>query len=870
MFIGQRNGSVVYLVLYVDDGILLAQDDEALDEMLSIIKKEFVITTSPVNTFVGMEIERLEDDSIFIHQRGFISSLLNKFNMQDCKPVATPMQGNLDLSPAEQCSMDFPYRQLIGSLLFLARSTRPDIAYAVAKLARYSTCHDEMHWIALKRILRYLKGTMPYGLLYTPHGTIEIVAFSDCDFAGDKEDRKSTSGVAIFIHDSLIVWMSKKQKCVAQSTTEAEFDAGSSATKFIIWLRTFLPELGFPQLAPTKINMDNTSAIKIAKNPELHDRVKHMGVRLHLMQDHTKKKDIELSYISTDEQTADVLTKPLLRVKFQYFREKLGMRLMSPLNAINACASMLTYMLALLCLCAPAAGVNHNSIPILWRKSDTPVTGGYLNAKVIIRFVNPCSLLTADIVHGDLVEDAIKNCNDIYMSDFLQEIESMCPRKGWTEILESHHHVIVKRFIPLLVLGGVIVFHGVIAGLAISATVISSKNADKIEGLKLQQDIQQKAINELGERVNMNTEMIRNLQYRFNLTIKNLIIHQKDFDELKDKTVSTNFAISYITSRLTTGKSIIKEAQRQWKHGNVYGPFLDYFNLTLPCGDSCPTKFAKTGKCELSEEKDKIFLDLTIPIINQSMILLEADPFKMMLRKGNQTCAVKYNGPNFVVLSLKDSCVHTVNVRDASKHDLIYAPYGDCTNHNGQSEQSKYFIVDDCVDSYPHDQNNFVQVKAHHEQYHIYCPESSIEIDGRTQPCPSSVFSVPINTNFRINSINFVASQITLDTKESWDPLLTMKTNWQLNPSINWGELGFGEHDMTTLEMFKPLETRSNYNFWASTISIGFAALILLLVIALAYKFWTKDTVTVTALPIQMRDIQGNAIEQETNPMITN
>ncbi len=195
------------------------------------------------------------------------------------------------------------------------------------------------------------------------------------------------------------------------------------------------------------------------------------------------------------------------------------------------------------------------------------------------------------------MKDAIKNCNDIYKDDFLNEIESMCPRKGCTEILEAHYHHLTKRFIPLLILGGIVIFHGVVAGLAISSTISSSKNGYKIEGIEMKFEAQQNSIKELGDRINQNTEMIRNLQFRFNQTIKNLIVHQKDFDELKDKTIPTNFAISYITSRLTNGKSIIKEAQRQWRHGNVYGPFLDYFNLTLPCGDSCPTKFAKTGKC---------------------------------------------------------------------------------------------------------------------------------------------------------------------------------------------------------------------------------------------------------------------------------
>jgi len=191
------------------------------------------------------------------------------------------MQPGLDLKRVETCRTNLPYRELVGSLLFLARTTRPDISYAVSKLAQYCNGHDLEHWKAAKEVLRYLKGTMTTGIRYEKQDSIELYSYTDFDYAGDRQDRKSTTGFAFFINNQIISWCSQKQDIVSLSSTEAEYIALAAGAKECMWLRKFLGELGVEQETPTKIFVDNTSAIRLAENPEFHKRSKHIDVRFH-------------------------------------------------------------------------------------------------------------------------------------------------------------------------------------------------------------------------------------------------------------------------------------------------------------------------------------------------------------------------------------------------------------------------------------------------------------------------------------------------------------------------------------------------------------------------------------------------------------
>ncbi|XP_050875001.1 secreted RxLR effector protein 161-like [Lathyrus oleraceus] len=213
-------------------------------------------------------------------------------------------------------------RGMIGSLLYLTAS-QPDIMFRVCLCSRFQACTKESHVTAVKRIMKYLKGTSNVGLWYPKGSICSLVGFSDADYAGCKTDRKSTNGTCHIFGNSLVSWSCKKQASVALSTTEAEYIATGSYCAQILWLKQQLLDYGV-NLGSISIKCDNTSAINISKNPIMHSRTKHIGIRHHLLKDHVLKGDIEISFIDTQNQLADIFTKLLARDAFYKIRRDLG------------------------------------------------------------------------------------------------------------------------------------------------------------------------------------------------------------------------------------------------------------------------------------------------------------------------------------------------------------------------------------------------------------------------------------------------------------------------------------------------------------------------------------------------------------------
>jgi hypothetical protein len=214
------------------------------------------------------------------------------------------------------------YRQLVGSLNYLT-ITRPDISFAVQQVSQFMQSPRHLHLAAVRRIIRYLLGSSNRGLFYPAGSPISLVAYSDADWAGCPDTRRSVTGWCMFLGDSLISWKSKKQDRVSKSSTESEYRAMSAACSEIVWLRGLLAEMGFHQTTPTLLHADNTSAIQIATNPVFHERTKHIEVDCHSIREAVDAHVISLPHISTDLQIADVFTKSMTRQRHQFLVGKL-------------------------------------------------------------------------------------------------------------------------------------------------------------------------------------------------------------------------------------------------------------------------------------------------------------------------------------------------------------------------------------------------------------------------------------------------------------------------------------------------------------------------------------------------------------------
>ena len=244
LFIFHRGTDMVYLLLYVDDIVLTASSPDLLRRTISALQREFSMKDlGELHHFLGMHVQKVAD-GLLLSQRQYILDILDRAGMADCKPCATPVDTNPKVSATSGASIADPtdFRSLAGALQYLT-FTRPDISYAVQQICLYMHDPREPHLAALKRILRYLRGTSSLGLLIRPSASSELIVYSDADWAGCPDTRKSTSGYAVFLGDNLVSWSSKRQNTVSRSSAEAEYRAVANAVAEVSWLRQLLGEL---------------------------------------------------------------------------------------------------------------------------------------------------------------------------------------------------------------------------------------------------------------------------------------------------------------------------------------------------------------------------------------------------------------------------------------------------------------------------------------------------------------------------------------------------------------------------------------------------------------------------------------------------
>lgn len=250
-----------------------------------------------------------------------------RFNMANCNSVTTPADPNQVLSRCDQKGdTKFPYREAVGSLMFLAIATRPEISYAVGLVSRFLENPSDEHVNAVKRIMRYLRGHSNYGIMFSNLNKVNLhfYGYSNADFAGDVDTRRSTTGFMFKLGTGITSWASELQKSVALSTSESEYVASSQAIRELVWLRLLLDELLPNQNWAPDFFMDNESAIKLVKNPVFHKRSKHIDIRFHFIREKFSQNLFNLKYVPTNDQNADIFTKALSREKFEKFREMMG------------------------------------------------------------------------------------------------------------------------------------------------------------------------------------------------------------------------------------------------------------------------------------------------------------------------------------------------------------------------------------------------------------------------------------------------------------------------------------------------------------------------------------------------------------------
>ena len=325
LFIFNTQGVVIYLLVYVDDIIITGNTNHAVQNFVKQLSKRFSLKDlGDLHYFLGVEVQ-YHAHGLFLNQRQYIVDLLRKTNMIDAKPANTPMATSpLTLLTGTILSDPAEYRTTVGSLQYLSL-TRPDIAYTVNKLSQFMHKPTTEHWTAVKRLLRYLCGTLHHGITLRRPSSLALHAFSDADWAGNKDDFTSTSAYIVYLGSNPVSWSSKKQRTVARSSTEAEYRSVAATASELRWICSLLTELGITPPTQPVIYCDNVGATNLCANPVFHSRMKHVALDYHFIREQIQGGLLRVSHVSASDQLADVLTKPLPRQQFTMVTSKIGL-----------------------------------------------------------------------------------------------------------------------------------------------------------------------------------------------------------------------------------------------------------------------------------------------------------------------------------------------------------------------------------------------------------------------------------------------------------------------------------------------------------------------------------------------------------------
>jgi len=307
----------ICIALYVDDGFIIGKNSTQMKQILKKIQEHFEIKIDyKPKSFLGMEI-KIDKEGISLTQEKYIEDVLGKYHMSDCKPTDTPLPYTEKSNDRNINQSKFPYREAIGSLLFLSTRTRPDISFAVGYASRYMENPSNHDINNVKRILRYLQGTKHLGIKYKRGADLKSLnIYTDSDFAGDTQTRRSTSGWICLLGGTPISWGSRRQDTVALSSTEAEYIAASEATKNLLYLKNLISEL--TQTSPiTTLYIDNLNTIKLIQTGNFNGRTRHIETRFHFISEKYRDNIFQVKYCPTNLMIADALTKPLPGPKFR-------------------------------------------------------------------------------------------------------------------------------------------------------------------------------------------------------------------------------------------------------------------------------------------------------------------------------------------------------------------------------------------------------------------------------------------------------------------------------------------------------------------------------------------------------------------------
>lgn len=742
-----KKNPILIIAIYVDDGIIFAERKADISKILDQLSRRFKIHSVDTGTFLGFQYYRGTNGQITLHQESYIKTILKRFNMNQSKTVDAPATITKEKKDETPLEVSVPYREAVGSLMYAACTTRVDIAFAVNRISRACVKPTVSDWQATKRIFRYLCGKENLGLTYRRYGPIEdnkLVAYCDSDFAGDQQTSRSTTGYLMMLAGAPIVWKSQRQSLVTLSSTEAEFVSICSATKEIVHIRRFCKELDLTEEEPTVLYCDNQSAIRISKNEKCAHRTRHMAVHANYPREQMEKGEIDIKYIRTDEQLADMLTKATTVSKFTSGRSKI-------MNFTQAALIALATLAVITCT---SAFVFTRVDPLIWIPTDDRVDVGMALHKYDLIFQNPCDIFphyssspikiepTNDeqtLDEARMFGEAITLCHLYYEEKWVDKVQEMVKIEPY-----KPPHLRQKRALfSLMALGGVAgfsvtnfvatLYHGIIVNNKISEI----QDINRIQEERIAK--QQVAIKSSIESQNV---ILRDLS----LLTKDVFKNTRDIAHLKRLISFVSWHTTVVHNRVAIKANALNNIEQMYRLGKMATRDLARLLNNTELINIRPEDTIAQAIRVL--DKERIQFEFGAREISTDTKVYQAVAINHWANLTGTPYLMEYIGSQYLVYNEKMNCAKAI----ATPVNRIVQE--ECNEMDWQDPKldiwRKNYEAWNQRDQY--DRATLIRTMAAN---YIYCHGKEIEIDNMKVNCPTYPIKLPTSTAFRTDHIKY-------------------------------------------------------------------------------------------------------------------
>lgn len=776
-----RRDPMLILAIYVDDGLIFARDKQVIDRTIKQLKGRFDVHLVESSTFLGFQIHRGTDGEICLHQNSYINAILRRFNMEDAKPVESPTSISKITEDLHQpLDTKIPYREAIGSLMYAAVMTRVDIAHAVCKASRHVESPTNQDWMAVKRIFRYLKGKENYALEYKKTNNREMTVYCDADFAGDSDTGRSTTGSVFIYGGAPIQWKSQRQSLITLSSTEAEFVSLCSTVKETVWIRKLAYELDLIDPRPTIIYCDNQSAIKIATNEKSCHRTRHMHVQASYPREQAENGEIELHFVKSEDQLADMLTKPTTIHKFVKNTD----RIMK--TALNI---LLIALLLIMGIGDPTEAYIFDRVnPMIWIPLENHVETNITTFNLILTYTSPCAMLDKERVHTavdllhkpdpEYVENLKSSCDMLFNEKWEEKtrmLAEMKPPNLETEAIRK------KRFIDPISLGigsaiGVIMVGNLVSSFL--SEVVPWGDGYRIRELQKQAELEQERLRILEEKVDSMKIMQDKLEAKLDSISQKVYLNTQHIGLIEKTLPMIAWKSAYIQDTIAEAGFRLERIMHGYRRGQAemfdIGMLwnITYFK-TIDSTDTLMTNVTRIAPSTL-------YMKILVKNKSQDTKAYNIHTFDYLDNLLTEPVMLKYQGPKHILYNTTSKC--TIAIDEPRFQQTVQ---DSCCSVNW---------VDPKLNNWARVTVNATaklrpQVKRVHLWNYIYCIGNNITIDGEVMKCPIYPFKLPLTNSFKTFGHDYVAHVVKINSGgPHWETLDTALPN-SLIPEQELSEL---------------------------------------------------------------------------------